>query len=102
MGAVELTHDPAGLASALKKLERMQPRSVWQQILYPANRGPESAVLRSHPHTHKRIEVLMDLVPRYEGQEPIITAAPRRADYPNSMMPIHRSPHWHYVTGLWH
>ena len=68
MGAVELTHDPAGLASALKKLERMQPRSVWQQILYPANRGPESAVLRSHPHTHKRIEVLMDLVPRYEGQ----------------------------------
>jgi heat shock protein HtpX len=60
LGAAELTGDPAGLASALQKLERYQGR-LWERVLLPDWRVPDPSLLRSHPETAARIARLMDL-----------------------------------------
>lgn len=59
LGAVELTGDPAGLASALARLERRQ-RSLLERLLgVPADVVPPW--LRTHPTTDVRIRRLRDL-----------------------------------------
>ncbi len=63
LSAAELTGDPAGLASALDKLERYQGR-FWEQILMPGRRVPDPSLLRTHPQTEDRVERLLALVPR--------------------------------------
>ena len=63
LSAAELTGDPAGLASALEKLERYQGR-FWEQILMPGRRVPDPSLLRTHPETADRIGRLLALVPR--------------------------------------
>jgi heat shock protein HtpX len=60
LDAAGLTGDPAGLASALAKLERFQ-RGVWEQILMPGYSLPEPSLLRSHPPTEQRIARLREL-----------------------------------------
>lgn len=64
--AATLTRDPAGLASALKKLDRYQGR-YWEEILLPGRRMPEPSLLRTHPPTHERVERLLSL---YAETEP--------------------------------
>lgn len=59
LGAVKLTGDPVGLATALRKLEQSQ--ASWLPVLGPRYRLPQSAVLRSHPHTKERIDRLLAL-----------------------------------------
>ena len=66
LDAAGLTGDPAGLSSALAKLER-QRRSHWEQILMPGRKMPEASLLRSHPPTKDRIARLSSLVDR--GQD---------------------------------
>lgn len=68
LGAVLLTADPDGLASALRKLERAQGR-LWESIMLPGSRTPDPSVLRSHPQTEQRIARLMQLKERRE--EPV-------------------------------
>ncbi len=63
LGAAELTGDPAGLASALDKLERAGGR-LWERIWLPDRRVPEPSLLRTHPETRERIARLLELVPR--------------------------------------
>ena len=53
-GAVELTGDAEGLASALLKLERRVGR-FWEEIFLPGRRIPEPSLLRTHPPTEARI-----------------------------------------------
>ncbi len=60
LDAAGLTGDPAGLASALAKLERSQ-RGAWEQILMPGYRLPEPSLLRSHPPTEQRIARLREI-----------------------------------------
>jgi heat shock protein HtpX len=60
LDAAGLTGDPAGLASALLKLERRQ-RGVWEQILMPDYPLPEPSLLRSHPPTEQRVARLKAL-----------------------------------------
>ena len=60
LDAAGLTNDPAGLSSALAKLERQQ-RSHWEQILMPGHKLPEASILRSHPPTEERIARLSSL-----------------------------------------
>ncbi|MEZ5872752.1 MAG: zinc metalloprotease HtpX [Nitratireductor sp.] len=54
LGAVLLTGDPDGLASALHKLERAQGRP-WEGMVLPGGRVPNPSVLRTHPLTSERI-----------------------------------------------
>jgi heat shock protein HtpX len=60
LDAAGLTGDPAGLASALLKLERYQ-RGIWERILLPGYRSPEPSILRTHPPTHGRVARLKAL-----------------------------------------
>jgi heat shock protein HtpX len=89
LDAAGLTGDPAGLASALAKLERYQ-RGMWEQILMPGYRLPEPSLLRSHPPTGQRIARLRELEGRapapapdfgdampWGGERARISAAPR-------------------------
>jgi heat shock protein HtpX len=103
MGAIELTHDPMGLASALQKLERAQSGSLWRRILIPY-RVPEPSVLRTHPATEERIEKLMSLVTKDSVTfPPVRTGEPKSArrvppapaDFPR----VRVGPRWH-VSGL--
>jgi heat shock protein HtpX len=103
MGAIELTQDPIGLASALKKLERSQTESFWQRIFVPY-RVLEPTVLRTHPATEERIERLMSLVNEASATFPAVgpdqpplgrRVPPEPDDFPR----IRVGPRWH-VSGL--
>lgn len=59
IGAVELTRDPYGLASALERIER--PGNDLFSILFPLPRRDESGLLRTHPATSERIRRLRTL-----------------------------------------
>jgi heat shock protein HtpX len=61
-GAVMLTGDPDGLASALLKLEIAQ-RGHWEGMVLPGGRIPDPSLLRSHPRTADRIDRLMAMKP---------------------------------------
>ena len=69
LGAAILTGDPAGLASALAKLERAQ-RNFWDRLMLPGGRMPDASVLRSHPVTEERIARLMALKAVHDMPEP--------------------------------
>lgn len=62
LGAVMLTGDPDGLASALWKLEKAQQRH-WEGMVLPGGRVPNPSILRTHPRTEDRVERLMALKP---------------------------------------
>ncbi|MER2537211.1 MAG: zinc metalloprotease HtpX [Rhizobiaceae bacterium] len=62
LGAVALTGDPDGLASALTKLEKAQGR-LWESLVLPGGRIPDPSVLRTHPLTADRVARLMALKP---------------------------------------
>jgi heat shock protein HtpX len=97
LDAAGLTGDPAGLASALAKLERFQ-RGIWEQILMPGYRLPEPSLLRSHPPTEQRIARLREL----EGR------APAPAPVPDDTAPWHAERMWvarrprGHVLGFWY
>ncbi len=74
LDAAGLTGDPAGLISALAKLERYQ-HGLWEQILMPGYRLPEPSLLRSHPPTGERIARLKALFGRGTELAPAFASA---------------------------
>lgn len=98
LGASELTKDPRSLASALQKLERLHA-GVVQRIMLPGRKVPEPSLLRTHPHTHDRIERLMQMEQELHQQSPAI----RDTDTWHAGI-ISTSeagpPRWH-LNGLW-
>lgn len=94
--AAELTGDPAGLASALDKLERLQ--GGWMERMFMAG-GRIPRWLRTHPRTQERIRRLMALAPR----SPLLSELemPARPDLFFEPPVITRRPSWHW-HGLWH
>jgi heat shock protein HtpX len=60
LGAAYLTGDPAGLASALKKMDQYE-QSVWDFIIFPGRKHAHPSLLRTHPHTKRRLERLMSV-----------------------------------------
>lgn len=75
LDAAGLTGDPAGLISALQKLERYQ-RGLWEQILFPGYRLPEPSLLRTHPPTGERVRRLEALHVDDGAQVPMFEPAP--------------------------
>lgn len=108
LGAAQLTGDPHGLASALKKLERMSGgnKGIFEKILRPGEKRAQPAMLRTHPPTPERVEKLMELV----DHELVKQAAriqppetPRRRIVVQQQQPrLRRKPGYHWVSGLWH
>jgi heat shock protein HtpX len=95
LAAAELTGDPAGLASALDKLERYQGR-FWEQILMPGRGVPEPSLLRTHPDTRERIDRLLALVPA--RRSPLAVTGDAR---PGAFASPPLRPRWR-PPGLWY
>jgi heat shock protein HtpX len=96
--AASLTGDPAGLASALNKLEQ-QEASLWERILMPGRRLPEPSLLRSHPPTDERVRRLLSLysadsIDSFGEQEAFELGL-------DHLPPVNPRPRWR-ATGLWH
>ncbi|HNR88577.1 MAG TPA: zinc metalloprotease HtpX [Spirochaetota bacterium] len=97
LGAVALTGDPRGLASALGKIERY-PMRLWDMILMPGRKVPGPSALRTHPETEKRIARLLELAEETQRHIEHVrdaTVLPER--YP----PVTRAPRWR-SGGIWH
>lgn len=95
--AADLTGDPAGLASALNKLEAHEA-GLFERVLLPGRRLPEPSLLRSHPPVQERIRRLLSLYPptpieRFGESEPFELDGRRGR--------INPRPRWR-ITGLWH
>jgi len=65
--AAYLTGDPEGLATALRKLERLQ-NPWWERLLLPGRQSPDPSPLRSHPSTTERVERLLELDSRFHSE----------------------------------
>ena len=97
LGAVELTGDAEGLASALAKISYR--RGSWvERIFSPGGKQSDPSLLRSHPHVESRMQRLRELAPR--PAEEIITAEPKYFD-PEIFPTITRRPRRHW-SGVWY
>lgn len=96
--AAELSGDPAGLASALEKLERYQGR-FWEQMMLPGRGLPDPSLLRTHPSTEERVARLLDLVPASSRLVLGNDLEQQRLGYLTQSAP--RSPRWH-IGGPWY
>lgn len=97
--AAMLTGDPAGLASALRRLEEAQG-SLWEDLLYPVpgRRMPVPSVLRTHPPTADRIARLIELQERRQNPVLVLQEAPMR--FLVGMGPITMQPRYRW-PGVW-
>ncbi len=66
LGAAQITRDPLGLASALKKLHDYHSGSI-RRVLMPGRPMPDSSMLRTHPKSEERIRRLVALAERQPG-----------------------------------
>ncbi len=60
LDAARLTHDPAGLASALARIDQRSV-NLWQRLVLPGYREQQPSILRLHPKTEERIQRLLSL-----------------------------------------
>jgi heat shock protein HtpX len=56
--AISITHDPEGLASALRKMDTYE-RKFWDFFVLPGRKGPDPSILRTHPATAERVQRIM-------------------------------------------
>jgi len=102
-GAAELTGDPYGLASALKKLDRMAKGGMLQKILRPGMRRQQPAMLRTHPPTEDRVSALMEVANELEAKESLpdemIPASRRIA--PVEQPRVRQKPRYRFLSGIW-
>jgi heat shock protein HtpX len=95
LDAAGLTGDPAGLAAALAKMERLQGGFV-ERIMLPGPRIPDPSLLRTHPPIEKRISRLLSLA---TSGKAIVTAPP--IDVPLEYPVIVPRPR-RRVSGMWY
>lgn len=104
LGAISLTGDPEGLASALTKLEKVQGRQ-WEAMAMPGGRIPEPSLLRTHPSTEDRIAKIMALKRRDTPGDfyPPEKDPEGKPHVGHSIVPIIRRPrHRARGMGLWY
>lgn len=98
LDCIRLTGDPAGLASALVKLERLQWHPLFR-LLRPGHDDPEPSLLRTHPATEARIKRLQeyaaDLQNHRQDQH-----GDKTVSLPGLTTVNHRPRR--RLTGLWH
>lgn len=99
LGAVALTSDPRGLASALAKLERYQG-GLLERVLLPRRRIPDPSLLRTHPHTEERIKRLLSL--SVEAPRPGIDLKGVDVSIDPGLPRVVRGPRHHRWRGLWY
>jgi len=97
-GAVDLTGDPAGLASALVKLERYTA-ALLRQVIAPGHGVPQPSILRTHPPTRERIERLEAMAEARGQHFPYDPDA--LPELPPQYAPVERRPRYR-VMGLWY
>ena len=102
LGAVSLTGDAKGLASALAKLERVTSGtgSPW---MVPGRKRPAApAMLRTHPPTDERIRRILEAGESLTKNSPIDQEKiDQRRMSPAEHERVRRGPSWH-VAGFWH
>jgi len=98
-GAAQITGDPIGLASALKKVD--EANTGWlKKLVMPGRKVPAPALLRTHPPTEERISRLMAMKDLQEL--PTQMSVPRRMINPPPQFVVLRKPRWHLMSGLWY
>lgn len=97
LGAVTLTGDPMGLASALSKLEATH-QGLLGRLLHPVPRIPDPSMLRTHPPTEERVRRLLELAEEQQPRHP-------RWETPFDLRHLHAPqpyrPRWHR-NGMWY
>ena len=104
LGAVGLTGDAKGLASALAKLERITSGGGgFPWIFAGKKRQTVPAMLRTHPPTDERIRRILEAGESIAAnQQPIHPANPQtRRVAPSEYPRVRRGPGWH-IAGLWY
>ena len=101
LGSAELTNDPAGLASALSKLERPKPKGILGRILNPGMRRKEPSMLRTHPPTEERVKRLMELVQLAQKRKDTHIASGARRLAVEDRPRVRKRPRYHITTGIW-
>lgn len=97
LGAVRLTGDPIGLASALQTLEHKQG-NLWESVLMPGGRLPNPSVLRTHPKTEDRVARLKELTP---GPDPELETTETKVVVPAAFRRVLHPPRYH-MSGFWY
>lgn len=103
VGAVSLTGDAVGLASALERLESYQ-HSFLEMIFLPGRGQAQPSILRTHPNTRERVARLRELVrpePARLPRAPALHFDDARLLMPELFPAISTRPRWH-LTGLWY
>ena len=95
--AAHLSGDPAGLASALSRIDQLQ-LSPWRRVFMPGYRDIQPSILRSHPHTHERVKRLLQLRDS-ETSPSIWQQEPDGLPYRHIRV---RKPRHRIWTGTWH
>lgn len=98
--AAALTGDPAGLASALRRVETYTGH-FWEDLTppVPARRVPQPSILRTHPPSEQRVARLRDLVQAPSADRLMIVERPMVSLVgmgPAALRPRYRWP------GLWY
>lgn len=96
MDAVEITGDPLGLASALRKLDSHQG-GLWQRLFFPGRRTRDSWILSTHPSSEERVRRLVELAETkvLSVRRPV---GLRVADF---FPPLSQAPHPHRSRWSW-
>lgn len=95
--AAQLTGDPLGLASALKKLEYYQ-HGWFGRILFPGRRVPAPSLLRTHPTTQSRVRRLNDIAREFSQRSEMF-----EKDYTGDWLdPAPTQKPRRHISGLWY
>ncbi|MDX2258816.1 MAG: zinc metalloprotease HtpX [Hyphomicrobiaceae bacterium] len=98
--AARLTGDPAGLASALARVERYTGK-LWEDMMLPVpgRRVPQPSLLRSHPPTEDRIARLGRTSPAASHARIVVVEGPMVS--PAGFGPADIRPRYRF-PGLWY